>query len=171
MAPVIKRNQFKFILAHDVRSTSNSFASPFPFPSLLLNLPFSSQSFLVLLSLLVMPSEPHIQKSASCETICISWVFIHSLAHCANTMAWAFGRQYCSGKSVSWWWMAVKPLWLLMLHCRLNNEGGHKSGSGEQRIKLLGRMAGLLPTWPLVDTERTQQQVSRNRNDSVQRGY
>lgn len=46
------------------------------------------------------------------------------------------------GEFVSWWWMAVKPLWLLMLHCRPNKGGGHKSGSGEQRIKLLGRMAG-----------------------------
>lgn len=37
--------------------------------------------------------------------------------------------------------------------------------------KTVGENGGLLPTWPLVDIERIQKQVSRNRNDSVRRGY
>ena len=37
--------------------------------------------------------------------------------------------------------------------------------------KTVGENGGLLPTWPLVDIERIQKQVSRNRNDSVRWGY
>lgn len=64
---------------------------------------------------------------------------IHTLCQNDGPKVW---RVISAPEFVSWWWMAVKPLWLLRLHCGLNNGGGHKSGSGEQRIKLLGRMAG-----------------------------
>lgn len=64
---------------------------------------------------------------------------IHTLCLNDGPKVW---RVISTTEFVSWWWMAVKPLWLLRLHCGWNNRGGHKSGSGEQRIKLLGRMAG-----------------------------
>lgn len=64
---------------------------------------------------------------------------IHTLCQNDGPKVW---RVISTPEFVSWWWMAVKPLWLLRLHCGWNNGGGHKSGSGEQRIKLLGRMAG-----------------------------
>lgn len=64
---------------------------------------------------------------------------IHTLCQNDGPKVW---RVISTLEFVSWWWMAVKPLWLLRLHCGWNNGGGHKSGSGEQRIKLLGRMAG-----------------------------
>lgn len=64
---------------------------------------------------------------------------IHTLCQNHGPKVW---RVISTPEFVSWWWMAVKPLWLLRLHCGWNNGGGHKSGSGEQRIKLLGRMAG-----------------------------
>lgn len=53
-----------------------------------------------------------------------------------------FWRVILLPKIVSWWWIAVKSLWLFRMHCWSNKEWGHKFGSGQQRIKLLGRMAG-----------------------------
>lgn len=84
------------------------------------------------------PNHHSAHLKQKCKLQKLYFTGIHTLCQNDGPKVW----RVISPEFVSWWWMAVKPLWLLRLHCSWNNGGGHKSGSGEQRIKLLGRMAG-----------------------------